>query len=65
MPSCSARPGSGFDGKGGANETAVETSYRIALDRFLPLQPDLQYIVDEGGSEPDSLIATIRLAVDL
>lgn len=50
---------------GWANETAVETSYRIALDEFLWLQPDLQYIVDPGGSEPDSLIATIRVAVDL
>lgn len=46
-------------------ELALETFYNLRLNRQLSLQPDLQYIIDPGGTYPDALVGTVRLKVNL
>jgi porin len=46
-------------------ELALEGFYNLRLTHQLSLQPDLQYIIDPGGTYPDALVGTIRLKVNL
>lgn len=48
-----------------ARETGIELYYRIELRRWLALTPDLQYIVDPGGTarRKDRVLAALRLRV--
>lgn len=46
-------------------ETALELFYRARLAPWAWLQPDLQFLVDPGGTDPDVLVGTLRLGVDL
>ena len=47
------------------SETAIEVFYRVRVDRHVWAQPDVQYVVDPGGRDPDGLALTLRLAFDL
>lgn len=46
-------------------ELALEGFYNLRVSSRLSLQPDLQYIVNPGGTYPDALVGTIRLKVNL
>lgn len=47
------------------SETALELFYRFRVDRYVWAQPDVQYVIDPGGRDPDGLALTLRIAVDL
>lgn len=47
------------------DETAYEISYLMTLTEHLSLQPDLQYIVNPGGTLPVATVALLRLHIDL
>ncbi len=56
-------PGSGFNERG---ELTVETFYKIRLNAWFSIQPDLQFIHDPGGvsSHHDAIAATVQMLVD-
>lgn len=41
-------------------ELAVEAFYRMHLNDWATVQPDLQYIVNPGGQYPDALVLTVH-----
>jgi porin len=44
-------------------EIALETFYQWQLTPWAFIQPDLQYIVNPGGTYPNALVATVRLQI--
>lgn len=49
------------------SETAIELSYRMQLNDWLRLQPDMQYIIDTGalGELKNALVLGVRFEVAL
>ncbi|MGQ0627585.1 MAG: carbohydrate porin, partial [Phycisphaerales bacterium] len=56
----SSEPGADADG----NETAIEVFYGVAVTPWLTVKPDLQYIVNPGGSGlQDALVSGVQVRV--
>jgi len=47
------------------SETAIEAFYKYQLTDFLSIKPDLQYIVNPGGTGRDAFVAGVRLEVSM
>src|SRR3990167_4271877 len=45
-------------------ETAYEVTYVIRLTKQVSLQPDLQYVVNPGGTNPNALMGIVRVHAD-
>ena len=50
--------------QGGQNERLFEAAYIARLTPHLYLQPDLQYIQNPSGNQPDAWVAILRLHVE-
>ncbi len=48
-----------------AAETALEATYVAPLSGGVSLQPDLQYVINPGGTLPDALVFMIRLHLEM
>ena len=57
--------GLAYQGDPASFELALEWGYRIQLNRFFYIQPDVQYIVQSGGtgSIPDALVLGMQIGV--
>lgn len=57
--------GLAYQGDPASFELALEWGYRIQLNRFFYIQPDVQYIVQPGGtgSIPDALVLGMQIGV--
>jgi carbohydrate-selective porin OprB len=42
----------------------MELFYRLQINHWATLMPDLQFIINPGGQYPDALVGTIRLTVN-
>lgn len=59
------RSGLAYDGDAVSFEMALEWGYRIQLNRFFYIQPDLQYVIQPGGtgSIPDAFVLGAQIGV--
>ncbi|MFM8809909.1 MAG: carbohydrate porin [Chthoniobacterales bacterium] len=57
--------GDAYDGDPASFEMALEWGYRIQLNRFFYVQPDLQYIIQPGGtgSIPNAFVLGAQIGV--
>jgi porin len=57
--------GLAYDGDPVSYEMALEWGYRIQLNRFFYVQPDVQYIIQPGGtgSIPNALVLGMQIGV--
>lgn len=48
------------------DETVVDVYYRISITPFLHVQPELQFVIDPGGSADtaDAVVASIRVSIE-
>lgn len=51
--------------RGDGDETVLEAFYKVTFTPQVAVQPDLQLAIAPGGFGPDTLIATLRVLVDL
>ena len=59
-----ARLGRRFRKKeGGTHETVIEIFHRAGLTPWFTIQPDLQFIVNTGGSGRNALAAGVRFEI--
>ena len=57
--------GSAYKGNPANYEMALEVGYRVQVNRFFYVQPDVQYIVQPGGtgSIPNALVLGAQIGV--
>ncbi|MFA6472789.1 MAG: carbohydrate porin [Candidatus Latescibacterota bacterium] len=60
-----ARAGMSDDLAGMKNETACEGYYLCALRKAVTIQPDIQYIINTGGTNKDTLVGGIRFILGM